>query len=143
MNELPPLWRELTRAYLDMPVAAPRLRMITLAQWAVESHWGTSRLATQHNNFAGLNYRWQLWWYARPVTYVSSDGRGVYSHFRSIEAFIRGYWRFIDRPRYRGWRAFAADPEAFIAHLKSCGYASDPHYVDKVLRAYRHLATLA
>jgi N-acetylmuramoyl-L-alanine amidase len=132
-----PHWIALTETYRGMRIAYPELKGITLAQWALESSWGNSRLAMEHNNFAGINYRWQLWWYARPVTYDSSDGEGSYCHFHSHKAFVRGYWRFLARRRYAGWHVHRGDPEAFLKHLRSCGYATDPDYVGKVMRVYR------
>ena len=132
-----PQWLALVETYRHMRIAYPELKGVTLAQWAIESSWGTSPLAMDHNNFAGLGYRWELWWYARPVTRTTSDGMGTYSHFHSHESFIRGYWRFLARRRYRGWQAHAADPEAFLTHLSSCGYATDATYVGKVMRVYR------
>ncbi len=129
-------WLALVETYRDMRIAFPELKGVTLAQWALESSWGTSRLAVEHGNFAGINYRWSLWRYALPVTHTASDGEAIYCHFRSPKAFVRGYWRFLERRHYAGWQAHAGDPAAFLAHLHGCGYATDPHYVRKVMRVY-------
>jgi flagellum-specific peptidoglycan hydrolase FlgJ len=139
VTEPSPQWLALVETYRLLRVPYPELKGITLAQWALESSWGTSRLATEHNNFAGIGYRRSLWWYARPVNYTSSDGEGRYCHFHSRRAFVRGYWRLLGRRRYAGWQSHAADPEAFLFHLKTCGYAADPDYVGKVMRVYRWL----
>jgi flagellum-specific peptidoglycan hydrolase FlgJ len=111
----------------------PGLRPVTLAQWAHECNCGTSRLALEHNNFAGMNYRAELARYAVPVVYTSSDGDGTYAHFHDLKAFIRGYWRFLRRPRYAGWQRYRNDPTGFLQHLKDRGYAEDPDYVGKVM----------
>ncbi len=132
-----PQWLALVETYRPMRIAHPALKGVTLAQWALESSWGTSRLATEYNNFAGMGYRRELWWYARPVTHTTSDGERTYCHFRSHKAFIRGYWRFLGRRRYRGWQAHGNDPEAFLEHLLRCGYATDALYVGKVMRVFR------
>ncbi len=132
-----PHWLALVETYRSMRIAYPTLKGVTLAQWALESSWGTSPLATEYNNFAGIGYRRELWWYARPVTHTTSDGERTYCHFRSQKAFIRGYWRFLARRRYRGWQAHGNDPEGFLEHLLRCGYATDALYVDKVMRVYR------
>ena len=106
---------------------------MTLAQWALESGWGTSGLAVMHNNFAGLKWRPEMEGSATRVQYGAHDGTDHYCAFASVPAFIAGYWRFIARPVYAGWQAYATDPAGFVGFLKSRGYAGDPDYVSKVL----------
>jgi len=50
-------WSELVSAARVAVIPAPALRMVTLAQWILESGRGTSRLATEYGNFAGLKWR--------------------------------------------------------------------------------------
>jgi N-acetylmuramoyl-L-alanine amidase len=152
------LIRELAQTYLDLKrtgdIRFPDLMAVTLGQWMLESGRGTSDLATQHFNFAGLKYRREMArgrggddrGAARPVTYRAHDGVDEYCKFEDPENFIFGYWRFIGRSPYRGFEEFADDPRGYIRFLKQRRYATDPDYVDKVLRmlpeAERLLASL-
>ncbi|WP_422375777.1 glucosaminidase domain-containing protein [Roseibium sp.] len=131
------LWHDLIRKYATHSIDAPDLKIVTLAQWALESGFGTSALATDHLNFGGLKFRARVNRdrpLAEPVDYMAHDGLDTYCAFASLEDFIDGYWAFIDNGSfYDGWRAFAEDPSGYIGHLKAGGYAGDPNYVAKVL----------
>lgn len=126
------LWRELIKNYKDAEIEFPGLRAVTLAQWALESGRGSSDLAKDHFNFAGLKYRERMQGFARPVDYPASDGTATYCAFDSIPAFIAGYWHFIKSGPYEGYDAFANDPIGYIGHLKAKQYAGDGNYVQKV-----------
>lgn len=128
-----PSWNELVAAARIATIPAPALRSVTLAQWSLESGRGTSRLAIEHGNFGGLKWRPEMQGYATPVQYAAHDGVDTYCAFASGEAFIAGYWRFIERSPYQGWEQFAQDPQGYVAFLKSRGYAGDPNYAMKVL----------
>jgi N-acetylmuramoyl-L-alanine amidase len=130
-----------TQATLEDLVAAvkrakfefPSLKAVCLAQWIVESGRGTSVLFREHNNAGGMKWREEMRGYATPIEYVAHDGKDTYCKFPSLDNWIIGYWRFIDRSPYAGWRNQTHSSEAYITHLKKCGYAEDPAYVKKVL----------
>jgi hypothetical protein len=105
-----------------------------LAQCILESGRGTSRLARDHHNYAGMKWRPEMAGHATKVRYGAHDGVEDYCKFESPEAFVRGYWVFIGRAVYEGWREFANDPAGYIAFLKSRNYAGDPDYMNKVVR---------
>ena len=130
-------WQDVIRAYAAHPIEAPGLKLVTLAQWALESGFGTSDLATQHLNLGGLKFRARVNRdrpLAVPVDYLAHDGLDTYCKFASLDDFFDGYWAFIDNGGiYDGWRAFADDPGGYISHLRSKGYAADPNYPAKVL----------
>lgn len=126
------LWKRLIRAYKLADIDYPSLKAVTLAQWALESARGTSKLAKDHYNFAGLKYRDRMQDYADPVQYQAHDGLDTYCSFDSLADFIKGYWHFISSGPYDGWKNFADDPVGYIAHLKDKGYAGDANYVSKV-----------
>lgn len=111
----------------------PALKPLCLAQWMVESARGTSKLFKEYFNAGGMKFRTEMIGYATPVEYVAHDGLDTYCAFESLDAWIKGYWRFISRPVYAGWTRFGDDPKGYITHLKSCGYAEDPNYVVTVL----------
>lgn len=141
-------WNALVESYAKAPVEAPGLKVVTLAQWALESGFGASDLARKHRNFAGLKFRARVNAgredrpLARPVDYQAHDGLDTYCAFDSLENFIHGYWAFVDNgPMYEGWRDFADDPAGYVAHLKRGGYAADPDYVRKVLSLLPRIRT--
>mmetsp|Transcript_22993 Transcript_22993/g.38819 ORF Transcript_22993/g.38819 Transcript_22993/m.38819 type:complete len:350 (-) Transcript_22993:188-1237(-) len=134
------LWHDLIKTYGQHSIDAPGLKVITLAQWALESAFGTSPLAQDHLNFGGLKFRARVNLgrennpLATPVDYMAHDGEDTYCAFGSLEDFIDGYWAFIDNTTiYGGWHDEAEDPSGYINLLRSRGYAQDPNYVAKVL----------
>jgi N-acetylmuramoyl-L-alanine amidase len=132
MNEL---FDSLVQAYLTAKIEFPHLKEITLAQWILESGRGTSDLATKHLNFGGLKWRKEMEGFATPVDYDAHDGPDKYCKFDSVEAFIKGYWQFIERNPYKGWRDRASSGEDFISFIGPI-YAGDASYVSKVLNLY-------
>lgn len=134
------LWEDLVKEYAATPIKAPRLKIVTLAQWALESGFASSELAREHNNFGGLKFRARVNRgretdpLATPVDYQAHDGEDVYCKFGSLGDFILGYWAFIENgSMYDGWEAYGDDASGYIGHLKKNGYAGDPAYVGKVL----------
>lgn len=127
-KELQKLIQVYTRSKIDYPVLKP----ITLAQWILESGWGSSDLACQYNNFAGIKWREVMKPYASKISYKAHDGIDVYCHFDNIENFIRGYWTFLDRPPYKGWKNHVSNGEDFIRFI-GLVWAEDTGYIEKVL----------
>jgi N-acetylmuramoyl-L-alanine amidase len=81
--------------------------------------------------------------HATPVDYKGSDGDlTTYCKFDSVEAFIRGYWHFIESGPYDGCKKHENDPAAYIRHLAKKGYAADPDYVVKVLNLFEEARSL-
>jgi hypothetical protein len=103
--------------YRKTPIEFPNLKAVTLSQWILESGWGSSDLAIKYNNFGGLKYRKGLKDIARKISYPAHDGVDDYCWFETLENFIEGYWRFIDRAPYAGWRRHARDAEEFISFI--------------------------
>lgn len=128
------LFEELTVRYKAVAVAFPALKPITLAQWILESGRGTSKLAQEHLNFAGLKWRSEMVGFATPVEYEAHDSLDYYCKFRSLDDFIIGYWKFLSRNPYQGWENFAAEsPEAFIRFIGPIFNPIGRTYVDRVL----------
>jgi hypothetical protein len=111
------------RQQLGLPVSA------VLAQWAIESSWGTSDLARYHHNLGGISF-------TRYADYAASnkpaaEGGGPYSGFRSLEAFTADYIRLLSARGY-GYPAILeagrrGDPVAVIDAMAASQYASS-HY---------------
>jgi len=119
---LTPEFDELRKLYATIPIDFPALRDITFAQWAHESDFGRSELATKYSNFGGMKWLSAMAPLAKPVPYRPShdpDGRD-YCGFDSFENFIAGYFHRLDLPslpyssRNGGWRNHAENPNMFI-----------------------------
>ena len=123
---------KLATTYRDTTIEFPALKPATLAQWILESGYGQSALARQHFNFGGLKWRKEMEGLATPVDYDAHDGKDKYCKFASIERFIEGYWRFIDRSPYAGWRNHASTGEAFIRFVGPI-YTPSQLYADHVV----------
>lgn len=129
------LFNQLVKTYTVTTIDFPQLKGITIAQWLLESGRGTSRLATEHLNFGGLKWRDGMEGFATAVDYTASDGPDKYCKFKNLEKFIKGYWRFLERPPYEGWRNNVDSAEEFISFIGPI-YAGDKNYVSKVLNVY-------
>jgi len=115
---MPELFDGLVARYKATSIAFPSLKAVTLAQWILESRRGTSDLAAQHLNFAGLKWRAEMVGFAIPVEHQAHDGLDFYCRFASVDAFIVGYWKFLARSPYKGWEKHAKkSPEAFIRFI--------------------------
>lgn len=124
-------FKTLIAQYSDAVIEFPNLKAVSLAMWLLESGRGASGLARDHLNFAGMKYRPELSDICTRVRYQAHDGQGYYCAFPDLDSFVAGYWRFLDRPPYLGWRDKAGDDLAFLAHIAGI-WAQDPQYGDKV-----------
>lgn len=107
---------------------------IILAQGALESGSGNSRLAVKANNHFGIKCH-SSW--AGPRIYHDDDAKGeCFRKYRSVESsyldhseFLRGARRYaflfdLDPTDYKGW----------AKGLRKAGYATDPQYPQKLIR---------
>ena len=125
---------DLVVRYKATSIAFPSLKAVTLAQWILESRRGTSGLATQHLNFAGLKWRAEMVGFAIPVEHHAHDGLDFYCQFSSVDGFIVGYWKFLARSPYKGWEKHAQkSPEAFIRFIGPIYTPAGAVYVEQVL----------
>ena len=109
---------------------------VTLAQWILESSWGTSKLASGCRNYFG-------------VKAAGNPARGAYMEFPTTEyegghrvlttalfaayvsdaqAFAAHARLIAQSPRYARAMAVAGAPERFALALQQCGYSTNPHY---------------
>lgn len=104
----------LTQQYRDLAIEFPKLKGVTLAQWAYESGWGGSGLSAAHLNFAGMKWGNCDAHYGTLCRY----GGANYTHFTSLQMFIEAYWHRLDTVSvFKGWRDHAGDPQDFITQI--------------------------
>ena len=109
---------------------------IILAQAALESGWGRSRLATSHHNLFGIKANAAQAGVEYPTLEASADGvRIIQQRFRSYassDASITEHGALLSRDdRYADARAHRGNWRAFLAELAPV-YASDPHYARSI-----------
>lgn len=107
-----------------------------LAQSALESGWGQSKLTTDAHNFFGIKA--DSGWDGDSVTMSTQEEYGgqrvtIDAPFRKYDSDLDGfedYGDFIFRnPRYeKAWR-MQHDPVGYITELKNAGYATDSNYI--------------
>jgi LysM repeat protein len=127
------LFNDLVRTYAATNIEFSHLKAVTLAQWILESGRGSSLLAKDHFNFGGLKWRDEMSGFATPVDYQAHDGLDKYCKFTSLEAFIKGYWRFVERDPYKGWRDNVQPAEQFIRFIGPIYAPSNRNYAATVL----------
>ena len=128
-------FEKLVKVYANKNIEYPNLKAITLAMMILESGRGKSELAQKHKNFAGLKYRKIMNRYATKVRYGDGDGDNSYFYckFSSHSKFIDGFWAFLDRAPYRGWREKTYSPKAFLKKIAPIYCPYNKQYVSKVL----------
>ncbi len=113
---------------------------VTVAQAALESNFGQSRLSREANNYFGIKAHGTHPWIELP-TWEVVDGlpmrtRARFARYESMEACFADRDQIILRATcYDEARAAIADPGAFIRALAK-HWATDPRYADKLLRIY-------
>ena len=114
---------------------------ITVAQAALESAWGNSRLSRDAHNYFGIKAHGNGPFTELPTTEVR-EGKSIrctarFARYDSMQTC------FADRDHliatlacYADVRAQAGDPEAFLQAL-AAHWATDPRYAEKVLSIYK------
>jgi hypothetical protein len=142
-------FRELLSHYKapSTKIEFPHLKGISFCQWALESGWGTSVLAREHQNYAGMKWREYMKPYAKPIQYKAWDGLATYCAFQGPKEFIEGYWFRLDKAgAYPHWRRYSGDAADFMSYVGpiwvggAAGMKPDTDYVRDVLRIYRMIA---
>lgn len=104
----------LAEQYRDLSIAFPALKGITLAQWAMESGWGKTKLAQVHQNYAGMKWGRVDELFGSAVMY----GGAKYTAFTSPTMFIEGYWnRVLNTAPFNDWHGHMDSAEMFITWI--------------------------
>lgn len=112
---------------------------VTLAQMALESTWGTSKLAREDNNYFGIK-KGSSW--TGGVGYHDDDRPGeAFRRYDSVEQSIENHSYVLLQPLYQRRCPVndSTDHLGWIKGIKAGGYASDPDYVSKLegmIRSY-------
>lgn len=110
-----------------------------IGQAILESGWGESTLAERYHNYFGLKAGTK--WTGPAVNMKTSEEYTPGKHtqivdgfrvFGSMEDGIKGYFEFIQLPRYSNLKGIT-DPKKYLETIKKDGYATCSTYVQNVL----------
>jgi len=114
---------------------------ITLAQGMHESALGQSSLATVANNHFGIKCKsyWQGQTYAHKDDDLDEEGNITESCFRAYDSALDSYVdhsNFLITTKHYGpcFNYSKTDYNNWAHSLKSCGYATDPQYAQKLIK---------
>lgn len=94
---------------------------IVYRQYAIESGWGTSILATEHNNLFGMTYPT-----SRPTTATGKTESG-FAIYNSVRESV------IDYAIWQSTFAFNLTEKEYLSYLGKV-YAEDPKYIWKLTK---------
>lgn len=109
---------------------------VTLAQWELESTWGTSQLAIKANNFFGIkaeNLSEPDSYEEFPTAeYIKGQRVMIEANFEkypdAISSFLDHGRLLSTASRYADALFVKSDPFAFANELQDCGYSTSPTY---------------
>lgn len=115
-----------------------------IAQAALETGWGKHVIRDRYGNhsFNLFNIKADSRWSGHHVNVSTIEyEKGVavkesanFRRYDSIAESFNDYQQFLQQPRYQQALADSDDGQDFIQHLHQAGYATDPHYADKISR---------
>lgn len=113
-------WQTFVEAVAHTEIEFPDLASACLAQAILESGRETTDLARLHNNHHGMKWRDEMRGFATPIYYPTNSeptGGADFCKFASKVDAVRGYWRFLERSPYNGWRNHSQSPAEFLAFI--------------------------
>ncbi len=132
--------RQFTKAYAQAAInignefKIPPLAII--AQAALESGNGASKLTTEAYNFFGIkadsNWKGPIWTGGTSEEYNGQrvNITAAFRKYANAEEGFRGYGEFIhDNPRYKQALKYPNDPVKYITEIKKAGYATAGNYI--------------
>lgn len=113
-------FKDYVDAVAKTAIEFPQLKAAMLAQSIMESGRQDTELAKQHNNFHGMKFRPEMQGFATKVYYKTDSeptGGADFCKFESKEAEVKGYWHFLTRSPYAGWKDHAQNASSFLAFI--------------------------
>ncbi len=120
---------------------------LLIAQSALETGWGKHVIQVKDqessNNLFGIKafsgQDKQVM--AETTEYVNNQAVKEVAAFKSYTSLLDSfldYAKLLQSKRYEKALANVEDPKAFLTELQNAGYATDPHYANKVLAIYEN-----
>ena len=129
-------YREYIERYSEMAVRQQETfgipASITLAQGLLESGAGRSTLAKEGNNHFGI--KCHTGWTGASMLRSDDAPDECFRVYESPEESFADHSRFLSRTRYKPLFEYdITDYGSWARGLSACGYATDPHYADKLI----------
>lgn len=116
---------------------------VLVAQAALETGWGQKMIRRPDgtNSFNLFGIKADSGWQGERVAVqtleyeggIADRRRAAFRAYDSMATAVADYADFVrGNPRYRPALERAADPHAYLQALGDAGYATDPHYVEKI-----------
>ncbi len=120
---------------------------VLLAQSALETGWGKSVIKSSdgRSSYNLFNIKADKSWHGQQQkvsTLEFKDGiaKKEIAGFRSYNSYQESFDDYVDfiktNPRYKTAIKMAEKAERYVLELQQAGYATDPHYADKVMKIY-------
>lgn len=71
--------------------------------------------------------------FPKSFRYEAHDGWDDYCKFATLEKFIEGYWGFLERTPYAGWKEHAGTAQDFLGFIAPTYCPGRPGYAKEVL----------
>ena len=133
ISQIAPIIQKYAKAYdYDVPSAV-------IAQACLESAFGRSTLGYKYHNYFGMKAG--TGWTGKSVNLQTQEEytpgqlttiRDAFRVYSSMDEGVRGYFDFIQYPRYGNLR-FANTPEEYLTMIRSDGYATSTRYVQNCM----------
>ena len=136
-QSLSPAYLAYIDAYRDMAIEQQRNHQvpaaITMAQGLLESAAGKSDLALNANNHFGIKCGGD--WVGRKTYKDDDHSNECFRVYADVMDSYEDHSLFLLRKRYESLFALAIDDyQGWAYGLKTCGYATDPKYPEKLIR---------
>ncbi|HEY7772379.1 MAG TPA: flagellar assembly peptidoglycan hydrolase FlgJ [Marinagarivorans sp.] len=128
--------------------------LMMIAQAALETGWGKHMVKDGNGGSANnlFNIKADSRWQGESVktkTLEFREGIAVresarFRRYESIEKSVQDFVDFIQQnPRYQNALQHSQDGHRFIDALQGAGYATDPHYADKIKAVYQKVKVIS
>lgn len=113
-------FQEYVDAVSKTAIEFPQLKAAMLAQSIMEAGREDTEIAKVHNNHHGMKWREEMQGFATKVYYKTGSeptGGADFCKFENKEAEVKGYWHFLTRSPYEGWRNHTENATSFLAFI--------------------------
>lgn len=113
---------------------------ITLAQGLLESNIGKSSLATKNNNHFGIKCFSKQCKKGHCSNFSDDSHKDFFRIYSDAHASFADHSRLLKKDRYASlFKLKITDYKSWAKGLSKAGYATDPHYADKLIRLIEEL----
>lgn len=113
---------------------------ITLAQGLLESNVGESRLATKNNNHFGIKCFSRKCKKGHCSNFTDDSHKDFFRKYKSAWESFRAHSLLLGAKRYKPlYQLKEDDYRGWAKGLKKAGYATDPHYAEKIIELIEDL----